>query len=37
MATSTTEGLLIAGERRDAAEGRTFGVTNPATGAPVPP
>jgi acyl-CoA reductase-like NAD-dependent aldehyde dehydrogenase len=32
MATSTTEGLLIAGERRDAAEGRTFGVTNPATG-----
>jgi acyl-CoA reductase-like NAD-dependent aldehyde dehydrogenase len=32
MATSTTEGLLIAGERREAAEGRTFGVTNPATG-----
>jgi acyl-CoA reductase-like NAD-dependent aldehyde dehydrogenase len=35
MATSTTEGLLIAGERRDAAEGRTFGVTNPATGEPL--
>jgi acyl-CoA reductase-like NAD-dependent aldehyde dehydrogenase len=31
MVTTTTEQLLIAGERRDAAGGRTFDVTNPAT------
>ena len=31
MATTTTERLLIGGERRDAAEGRTFDVTNPAS------
>jgi acyl-CoA reductase-like NAD-dependent aldehyde dehydrogenase len=30
--TTTTEGLLIAGERAAAAEGRSFEVTNPATG-----
>ena len=31
-ATTATEGLLIAGERTAAAEGRSFEVTNPATG-----
>ncbi|MDX6519445.1 MAG: hypothetical protein QOF08_50 [Gaiellales bacterium] len=31
-ATTATEGLLIAGERAAAAEGRSFEVTNPATG-----
>jgi acyl-CoA reductase-like NAD-dependent aldehyde dehydrogenase len=33
MSATTTEGLLIAGERTAAAEGGTFDVTNPATGA----
>jgi acyl-CoA reductase-like NAD-dependent aldehyde dehydrogenase len=32
MSATTTEGLLIGGERTAAAEGRTFDVTNPATG-----
>jgi len=32
MSTTVTEGLLIAGERGDAAEGRSFEVLNPATG-----
>ena len=32
MSATTTEGLLIAGERTAAAEGRSFEVTNPATG-----
>jgi acyl-CoA reductase-like NAD-dependent aldehyde dehydrogenase len=32
MSATTTEGLLIAGERTDAAEGGTFDVINPATG-----
>src|SRR5438445_12302080 len=32
MSTTITEGLLIGGERTAAAEGRTFEVTNPATG-----
>ncbi len=32
MSATTTEGLLIGGERTSAAEGRTFDVTNPATG-----
>jgi acyl-CoA reductase-like NAD-dependent aldehyde dehydrogenase len=32
MSATTTEGLLIGGERIAAAEGRTFDVTNPATG-----
>jgi betaine-aldehyde dehydrogenase len=31
MSTTVTEGLLIAGERSPAAEGRTFDVVNPAT------
>jgi acyl-CoA reductase-like NAD-dependent aldehyde dehydrogenase len=31
MSATTTEGLLIGGERTAAAEGRTFDVTNPAT------
>src|SRR4051794_29828411 len=30
-----TEQLIIAGERRDAAEGATFTVTEPATGKPL--
>ena len=32
MSVTATEGLLIAGERTAAAEGRSFDVTNPATG-----
>src|SRR3954463_1351204 len=32
MSTTVTKGLLIAGERGDAAEGRSFEVLNPATG-----
>ena len=32
MSATTTEGLLIGGERTAAAEGKTFDVTNPATG-----
>ena len=32
MSTTVTEGLLIAGERGEAAEGRSFEVLNPATG-----
>jgi acyl-CoA reductase-like NAD-dependent aldehyde dehydrogenase len=32
MSATTTEGCLIGGERTAAAEGRTFDVTNPATG-----
>ena len=32
MSLTTTEGLLIGGERTSAAEGKTFDVANPATG-----
>ena len=32
MSTTVTEGLLIGGQRRDAAEGGTFDVVNPASG-----
>ncbi len=32
MSTTVTEGLLIGGQRTDAAEGGTFDVVNPATG-----
>jgi acyl-CoA reductase-like NAD-dependent aldehyde dehydrogenase len=35
MSVGTVEGLVIGGERVDAAEGRTFGVMNPASGAPL--